>query len=65
MEDGGTGIRFEVDSLFLIGSPVGLFLRLRGISLAASALPKIRRVYNIYHPSGAPPTLLPFDPEPN
>ena len=25
------GVEFKVDSLFLIGSPVGLFLRLRGI----------------------------------
>ena len=51
LDDAKHGVGFEVDTLFLLGSPVGLFLRLRRISLAAHVLPKVRQVFNIYHPS--------------
>lgn len=64
---------FEVDKLFIAGSPLGCFLALRGVNQAAGTglgtnasaalmqcnpnrpgprdgLPKINRLYNIYHP---------------
>ncbi|KAI8801016.1 DDHD domain-containing protein [Cladochytrium replicatum] len=55
---------FEVDKLFAVGSPVGIFLLLRGDKLRArmngvpfdpkteigSARPKCKAVYNIFHP---------------
>lgn len=44
-------LSFRVDNLFCFGSPVGLFLRVRGQQLDASfSLPTCRRVFNIYHP---------------
>lgn len=44
-------LTFSVENLFCFGSPVGLFLRVRGQQLDASfSLPTCRRVFNIYHP---------------
>lgn len=42
---------FEVEDLFCFGSPVGLFLNVRGQKLDRSfCLPTCRRLFNIYHP---------------
>ncbi|TYZ62563.1 hypothetical protein PybrP1_004764 [[Pythium] brassicae (nom. inval.)] len=42
---------FEVENLFCFGSPVGLFLNVRGQKLdRAFRLPTCRRLFNIYHP---------------
>lgn len=42
---------FEIEDLFCFGSPVGLFLNVRGQRLARDfRLPTCRRLFNIYHP---------------
>jgi hypothetical protein len=42
---------FSVDNLFCFGSPVGLFLNVRGQQIARDfKLPTCKRVFNIYHP---------------
>ncbi len=66
-------LNFDVDTLFIAGSPLGCFLALRGVNQAAGTglgtkasaalmqcnpsrpgpsdgLPRVRRLYNIYHP---------------
>lgn len=66
-------LEFDVDTLFIAGSPLGCFLALRGVNQAAGTglgtrasaalmqcnpnrpgprdgLPKVNRLYNIYHP---------------
>lgn len=46
-------IRFDVSHSFMIGSPVGVFLMLRGQSsdpFCIDSLPGCKRVYNIFHP---------------
>lgn len=66
-------LEFDVETLFIAGSPLGCFLALRGVNQAAGTglgtkasaalmqcnpnrpgppdgLPKVRRLYNIYHP---------------
>lgn len=42
---------FDVENLFCFGSPVGLFLNVRGQKLGRDfRLPRCRRLFNIYHP---------------
>lgn len=42
---------FKVDHLFCLGSPIGLFLNVRGLRLGLDfQLPTCRRVFNIFHP---------------
>nr|CCA16676.1 phospholipase putative [Albugo laibachii Nc14] len=42
---------FSVDHLFCLGSPIGLFLNVRGLRLGSDyQLPTCRRVFNIFHP---------------
>ncbi|RLV95956.1 Uncharacterized protein JA1_000590 [Spathaspora sp. JA1] len=46
---------FEIDSLFLAGSPVGIFKLLEGKNISGtgnkeSTTPKCRNLYNIFHP---------------
>ncbi|KAH7461926.1 Phospholipase DDHD2 [Phytophthora ramorum] len=44
-------LAFDVEDLFCFGSPVGLFLNVRGQKLDRDfQLPRCRRVFNIYHP---------------
>ncbi|GAB9464851.1 hypothetical protein Gpo141_00002275 [Globisporangium polare] len=44
-------LAFEVEDLFCFGSPVGLFLNVRGQKLDRDFhLPTCRRLFNIYHP---------------
>ncbi|TMW67352.1 hypothetical protein Poli38472_012468 [Pythium oligandrum] len=44
-------LAFEVDNLFCFGSPVGLFLNVRGQTIDLDFhLPTCKRVFNIYHP---------------
>lgn len=44
-------LAFEVEDLFCFGSPVGLFLNVRGQKLDRNfRLPTCRRLFNIYHP---------------
>ncbi|KAE9300114.1 hypothetical protein PF008_g23078 [Phytophthora fragariae] len=55
---GGSGVvplvpklAFDVEDLFCFGSPVGLFLNVRGQKLDRDfQLPRCRRMFNIYHP---------------
>lgn len=42
---------FDVENLFCFGSPVGLFLNVRGQKIDRSfSLPMCKRLFNIYHP---------------
>ncbi|KAG7383859.1 S23-interacting protein [Phytophthora pseudosyringae] len=44
-------LAFDVEDLFCFGSPVGLFLNVRGQKLDRDfQLPRCRRLFNIYHP---------------
>ncbi|CAH0474251.1 unnamed protein product [Peronospora belbahrii] len=44
-------LAFDVENLFCFGSPVGLFLNVRGQKLDRDfQLPRCRRLFNIYHP---------------
>ncbi|KAI9093776.1 DDHD domain-containing protein [Phlyctochytrium arcticum] len=54
-------LAFEVDRLFVLGSPVGLFLLLKGEKIQAAksqaspgslpaAIPAVNAIYNIFHP---------------
>lgn len=50
---------FPIEKLFLLGSPVGLFLLLRGLSIKPfietrdeNARPHCGSLYNIFHPAG-------------
>ncbi|GMF39688.1 unnamed protein product [Phytophthora fragariaefolia] len=44
-------LAFDVEDLFCFGSPVGLFLNVRGQKLDRDfQLPRCRRMFNIYHP---------------
>uniref|UniRef100_M4BKN5 DDHD domain-containing protein n=1 Tax=Hyaloperonospora arabidopsidis (strain Emoy2) TaxID=559515 RepID=M4BKN5_HYAAE len=44
-------LAFDVEDLFCFGSPVGLFLNVRGQKLDRNfQLPRCRRLFNIYHP---------------
>ncbi|CAI5744847.1 unnamed protein product [Peronospora destructor] len=44
-------LAFDVEDLFCFGSPVGLFLNVRGQKLNREfQLPRCRRLFNIYHP---------------
>eukprot|EP00164_Ancoracysta_twista_P002962 GFYU01003944.1.p1 GENE.GFYU01003944.1~~GFYU01003944.1.p1 ORF type:complete len:782 (-),score=150.72 GFYU01003944.1:18-2363(-) len=47
-------LNFPVDTLFAVGSPIGLFLTMRGTILGESfKLPTCQRIYNICHPYDA------------
>ncbi|KAI9989060.1 hypothetical protein PInf_022786 [Phytophthora infestans] len=58
VQNGGSGadplvpkLAFDVEDLFCFGSPVGLFLNVRGQKLDRDfQLPRCRRLFNIYHP---------------
>lgn len=44
-------LEFDVENLFCFGSPVGLFLNVRGQKIDRSfSLPMCKRLFNIYHP---------------
>ncbi|CEG39906.1 phospholipase ddhd2 isoform 1 [Plasmopara halstedii] len=44
-------LAFDVENLFCFGSPIGLFLNVRGQKIGCDfRLPRCRRLFNIYHP---------------
>eukprot|EP00741_Cyanophora_paradoxa_P006307 tig00000989_g6114.t1 len=52
---------FEVDTLFLVGSPIGAYLSLNGSPLGYAKVPHLcRRMYNLFHPHD--PVAYRFEP---
>eukprot|EP01121_Diplochlamys_sp_Union-15-3_P001212 TRINITY_DN11075_c0_g1_i1.p1 TRINITY_DN11075_c0_g1~~TRINITY_DN11075_c0_g1_i1.p1 ORF type:complete len:205 (-),score=28.20 TRINITY_DN11075_c0_g1_i1:38-652(-) len=44
-------LTFEIDNLFIVGSPIAMFLSIRGTKPSHEhALPHCRSVYNVFHP---------------